>query len=436
MTLHNLFRTMKTWPMPVLAAVVLALSPITASAGTLTATATITPTANSNGTTHYAIALTATGSDTIETMWFGWIPGSFCLTAQPMNVTMPSGWTGDVTPLGGDFAIEWFTGSNAVKVGQTLTGFGFDSAETPAQISQQCAQLSSIPALTAFVYENDAGASFTIPSGDSQDIVAKLVEPLPASPAVASVLPGGRSVLVGKTATVFATMINGSTTGLTGCSVALPAGSPAGLALTYQATDPMTNAPVGSPNTPVNISGSGLQTFILSFTSTAALSDSGQVLDFNCSGFAPVAPIPGVNTVDLSFSTSAVADVIALAATVTPGLTVEIPESTNGEGAFAVASINVGTTETLTVSTDTGSATLPLSAILCQTNPSTGACVSGPPASTVTLSDTGGATPTFSIFITASAPIPLNPGASRIFVRFKDTSGTSHGSTSVAVEAN
>src|ERR1700735_3912444 len=174
MTLHNLFRTMKTWPMPVLAAVVLALSPITASAGTLTATATITPTANSNGTTHYAIALTATGSDTIETMWFGWIPGSFCLTAQPMNVTMPSGWTGDVTPLGGDFAIEWFTGSNAVKVGQTLTGFGFDSAETPAQISQQCAQLCGIPALTAVVYDNDAGASFTIPSGDSQDIVAKL----------------------------------------------------------------------------------------------------------------------------------------------------------------------------------------------------------------------------------------------------------------------
>jgi hypothetical protein len=435
MTLHSFFRTMKSWPVQILAAVVLVLSPIAAGAGTLTATATITPTANSNGTTHYAIALTATGTDNIETMWFGWIPGSFCLTASPTNVTVPSGWTGDITPVGGDFAIEWFTGSNPVKAGQTLTGFSFDSAETPAQIGQQCAQLSSIPALTTFVYENDAAGFEIIPSGDSQEIVVKLTEPLPASPAVAAVLPGGRSVQVGKTATVFATMINGGTTGLTGCSAALPTGAPAGLALAYQATDPMTNAPVGSPNTPVNIAGSGSQTFILSFTSGAALSDPGQVLDFNCSGFQPVVAIPGVNTVDLSFSTTAVADVIALAATATPGLTLQIPQSTNGEGAFAVASVNVGTTESLTVSTDTGSAALPVDVVICQTNPTTGACLA-PPASTVMLSDTADAVPTFSVFAVASAPIALNAATSRIFVRFKDSAGTSHGSTSVAVETN
>ncbi len=44
------------------------------------------------------------------------------------------------------------------------------------------------------------------------------------------------------------------------------------------------------------------------------------------------------------------------------------------------------------------------------------------------------ATPTFSVFVTATAPIAFAPATSRIFVRFLDTDGQSHGSTSVAVE--
>jgi hypothetical protein len=44
-----------------------------------------------------------------------------------------------------------------------------------------------------------------------------------------------------------------------------------------------------------------------------------------------------------------------------------------------------------------------------------------------------GATPTFSIFVNASAPIDFVPETSRIFVRFNGTDGVFHGSTSVAV---
>ena len=40
----------------------------------------------------------------------------------------------------------------------------------------------------------------------------------------------------------------------------------------------------------------------------------------------------------------------------------------------------------------------------------------------------------FSVFLQASGPIALDPASSRIFVRFKDSSGGLHGSTSVAVE--
>jgi hypothetical protein len=99
---------------------------------------------------------------------------------------------------------------------------------------------------------------------------------------------------------------------------------------------------------------------------------------------------------------------------------------------LAVASANVGTTDTLTVSADTGDTTLPLSLFLCQTDPADGACLAAP-AATVTLTDAAGATPTFSVSVTASQPIGFDPAAARIFLRFKDSNGVSHGSTSVAV---
>jgi len=45
-------------------------------------------------------------------------------------------------------------------------------------------------------------------------------------------------------------------------------------------------------------------------------------------------------------------------------------------------------------------------------------------------------TPTFSIFVQASAAVPFAPATSRIFVRFLDGGGVSHGATSVAVTTN
>jgi hypothetical protein len=84
---------------------------------------------------------------------------------------------------------------------------------------------------------------------------------------------------------------------------------------------------------------------------------------------------------------------------------------------------------------DTGSAVLPLTTTICQTNPSNGQCLATPAAS-VTLDDTAEATPTFSIFLQSSGAIAFAPGTSRIFVRFEDSSGGLQGSTSVAVETN
>jgi hypothetical protein len=247
----------------------------------------------------------------------------------------------------------------------------------------------------------------------------------------AAVLPGSRSGVVGQPSTVFATLVNSGATPLAGCEVALPVSAPAGLTLDYQTTNPTSNALTGSPDAPATIPSNGSQTFLLTFQAASALSAPGLALDFDCAGAAPAAVVPGVDTVDLSMSSSATADIIALAATATQNGIVEMP--VGGDGAFAVASDNVGAAAVVTVSADTGSATLPVVITLCQTNRSTGQCLVTP-ASNVSLTIAAGATPSFSVFVQATGAIPFAPATARVFLRFKDASGTVRGLTSVALE--
>src|SRR4029453_1398595 len=67
----------------------------------------------------------------------------------------------------------------------------------------------------------------------------------------AATLPSSRSVQVGQPATFFATIINAGTTEANGCVIDKLSGVKGNLS--FQATDPATNVPVGLPNTPVTI---------------------------------------------------------------------------------------------------------------------------------------------------------------------------------------
>jgi DNA-binding beta-propeller fold protein YncE len=247
----------------------------------------------------------------------------------------------------------------------------------------------------------------------------------------ASVLPGSRAVQVGTPATIFATMINAGTTALDDCQISLPITAPAGLTLSYQATN-AANEPVGTPNAPVTIAGNdGIQTFLVSLRGADAFVAPGMPLDFACTGAAPAEVITGVDTVDLVMSSTPIADIVALSAVLTNNGITELP--VGGEGAFAVASVNIGATAPITVSVDTGAATLPISAVICQTNPSNGQCLAAP-AGSVSLSFVGGSAPTFSVFLESSGAVPFDPANSRVFVRFEAATGELHGSTSVAIE--
>jgi len=164
-------------------------------------------------------------------------------------------------------------------------------------------------------------------------------------------------------------------------------------------------------------------------------------VEFNFAGpTTPPAPIfPGVNTLLFSASDTPVPDVVALGATCPSNdgipLTVNIPGNT-GTGAFAVATINVGAAGDITVTADTGSANLPLGVTVCRTNPVTGACIA-PPSSSVVATMGAGVTATFSIFVKGTGvAIPFDPASKRIFVRFKDGSNITRGSTSVAVRTH
>jgi hypothetical protein len=246
---------------------------------------------------------------------------------------------------------------------------------------------------------------------------------------VAAVLPSSRSVQVGTPATAFATVINPGVGTAHGVGITLNTGVPA--TFTYQTTDPATNQITGTPDTPVDIPPGKSQTFVVALTPTSPFAPTDVAFAFG-GGNAPV--LSGIDTLLLSASTTPVSDIVALAATAGNTGIVNIPGA-HGNGAFAVATVNVGIGGDITVSADTGGATLPVIIFLCQTDSNTGQCVKPATPSTNPVVATIGAnaTATFGIFVAGTGNIPFNAAANRIFVRFKDAATVTRGSTSVAV---
>jgi hypothetical protein len=253
--------------------------------------------------------------------------------------------------------------------------------------------------------------------------------PLPPAvpPLVAAVLPSSRSVQVNNAATAFVTLINTGAFPAVAASIAPPAGLPANFS--FQPTDPTTNQIIGTQNVPVDIPAGQLQTYLIALTPTTAFVPTDVAFAFTAENtLAPAAPLTGINTLLLSSSFSASPDIVALAAA--NGGIVDIP-GTNGTGAFAVATVNVGANANITATADTGGASIPVNIFICQTNPGTGVCLASPASSVMTQINNGD-TPTFAIFVQGNGTVLFDPAANRVFVRFS-SGGVTRGSTSVAV---
>ncbi len=140
------------------------LSTPTASA-TEMATASIAGTQISPGLFDYKITLNDTGTTTIGTFWFSWVPGFGFLSAPPTGVLSPTGWTNTVTS--GNSAIRWVATSPAsyINPGSSLSGFEFLSSEGPDQLNSSFTKgTTTEPATIYFIYYgapfSDEGYSF------------------------------------------------------------------------------------------------------------------------------------------------------------------------------------------------------------------------------------------------------------------------------------
>jgi disulfide bond formation protein DsbB len=252
-----------------------------------------------------------------------------------------------------------------------------------------------------------------------------------AAPLFGAALPTSRSVQRDTLATVFATMINAAVGPAQQC-FPVPL-TPVPAVFSFQTTNAQ-NVPVGMPNVPANLAPGGSQSFVLAFQPTAAFAPTLVEIAFSCEAVNRAATIFGVTTVLLSASNNAVADVIALAATVGNTGIVDIPGA-SGAGAFAVATSNVGQASAhITVTADTGARSLPVTLLVCQTNPGTGICLA-PPAASVALTMAPGATPTFSVFAFGHGVIDFDPANNRVIVRFTE-GATERGATTVAIRTN
>ena len=255
-----------------------------------------------------------------------------------------------------------------------------------------------------------------------------VISPFPSSLASA-ILPSSRSVQVGTTATAFATIINaGSVTGIL-CGLSRLTSLPA--TFSYQTTNPATNQVIGAPNTPVNIAAGAAQSYVFALTPSAPIAPTDVRFSFDCMNTSPASIIPGIDTLLFSASNTPVPDIVALTATTTNDGIVNIP-GTNGTGAFAVATVNLGASANITASAETGGASIPVNLFICETNPGTGACLTSPAISVMTTINVN-ATPTFGIFVQGNGNVPFDPAGNRIFVRFKDGGNVTRGFTSVAV---
>ena len=145
--------------------VAIAASAAIAHAGPLSASATISADQVSPGVYDYSIDLTNTGTTTIGTFWFSWVPGAGFLSVTPSSVWSPSNWSDALT--NGGASIQWTASSSSdyLQPGWSLSGFGFESTETPAELLLDYTGSgtgSGDPVLTSTIY---IGAPFSSDPG-------------------------------------------------------------------------------------------------------------------------------------------------------------------------------------------------------------------------------------------------------------------------------
>ncbi|MFT3684206.1 MAG: hypothetical protein QM783_04640 [Phycisphaerales bacterium] len=140
----------------------------TVSLAALQATGELVGTPMGGGVYHYTLTIHNTGTTTIGSLWFAWIPGENFMTAAATSVTSPANWAGAHQGGAGADSVLWQANSAAARiaVGGTLTGFAFNSTQTPAQMAALSPNDTRYHMTDSYVYSagafSDGGFLFTI----------------------------------------------------------------------------------------------------------------------------------------------------------------------------------------------------------------------------------------------------------------------------------
>ncbi len=116
-------------------AAALAMATFSSQAQNVQVTDSLTAVAAAGGVFDYTLQLNNTGSEAIQSLWLGWVPGSFNI-ANPTSAGNNLGWT---SVLDGSSIQYGGAAGTALAAGHSGT-FTFDSTTTPAEFMAQTGQ--------------------------------------------------------------------------------------------------------------------------------------------------------------------------------------------------------------------------------------------------------------------------------------------------------
>ena len=249
----------------------------------------------------------------------------------------------------------------------------------------------------------------------------------------AAVAPYARSVEVGEMATAFASVINSGVETAENCQLFLRDGSGGDApvsAFSYRATDPATNTPEGPDDPVFDIAPGATATFVFSARFDSEATGEEGFVETVCDADVQSAPAAGVNSAILSASSTPSPDIVSIAASATPGV-LSAP-SDGRRGAAALAAVNIGAAGDVVLSASSGAASLPVEAMVCETDPTSGACITDRMID-LPVSFAADETRTFAVFVRAYGPVPNFPERFRLFLLFEDEDGGRRGGANIAL---
>jgi len=102
----------------------------------------------------------AGASSSIGSVWYSWVPGEFYLPGTPTSASAPSGWTATVFANSVQFVAS--APLYDIGPGQSLSGFSYQAAFTPAQLA--AAPNSAVSVAYSGGLFSDPGSTFSVQS--------------------------------------------------------------------------------------------------------------------------------------------------------------------------------------------------------------------------------------------------------------------------------